>query len=658
MKQKLVNYFKLGILFLGISLLVFGCQSDDQIIVKDENSHLQKGRIENFSKLSSFVEKLNKKPKDEVDGKTTSLEATNGFDIIYDQDLYIQEKDGVETFSIPIHKHNQKGKTFSNLIVSFSDTETTEAFILTYHPNDEYLLAIETNEQAPFLGSVSTESINYDGSLDYLKSTGIDCRTVTIKYCNWGEENGDVHLGGDNCTEGYYWFETVTVCTDDEPTLLDIPASTGGNPVENSSNSGDYSTSGTNSGDSTTQDPMVVPNPPRTLTRLDIDGMSLEMTEWLNQLENFDFKEGMMKFLEEEGHLPDTELEAYLLIKSESSTTPWADYSGNFNNIPSLAYTQIRHEVDYTFGYNYTEFKLTNGDTILFGDFAQTIDEDGNYFTAEPDVRRYYKSKEHKRLYKIPQPYNNYPSVDLNQLWSQFWGGVQIGIRYCTPLEEFVILIDGKDFDGVEQSRAVAGLSILVDNIPFGKAFKIVKKAGVAIDASIPIVRRFTSNIYKIQRRLVKSNIGIIEAADKWVKGRWGEMATDVDMINKGYEPKHINRVTSIETGGHTGVDHVFKNPQTGQYVIVESKFKSTGNMAYTNTPGTNSLLPRQMSDEWLTYNDNLINAVGEDVANEILSSDYVKLISVINPDGNITYRKVDELGNVISGNAGIYNDL
>ncbi|PTX59807.1 hypothetical protein C8N46_108120 [Kordia periserrulae] len=395
MKQKLANYLKLGILFFGISLLLFGCQSDDQIIVHDEHSHLEKGRIENFSKLNSFVETLNKKPNDEVGSKTTSLETANGFDIINDQDLYIQEKDGVETFSIPIHKHHQKAKTFSNLIVSFSDTEPTQAFILTYHPEDTYIQAVSTNEQTPFLGNISKEIVNYDGSLEYLKiGEAEDCETFTIRYCTFGEETGNVHIGGSNCTEGYYWDESVTICNDDEYSLQDIPYATGGNPVENSTNSGDYSTSGTNSGDTTTQNPLVVPNPPRTFSIVNIDAMSLEMTEWLNQPENIEFKEEMIKFLDEEGHLPNTDLEAYLLVKSESSSTQWQDYSGSFNNIPSLQFSQIRHEVDYSRGYTYTEVKLLNGDTILYGDFARTIDEDGNSFTTEPDERIFYNSKE------------------------------------------------------------------------------------------------------------------------------------------------------------------------------------------------------------------------------------------------------------------------
>ncbi|AXG70014.1 hypothetical protein KORDIASMS9_02243 [Kordia sp. SMS9] len=651
MKQKFANYFKLGILLVGLSLFLQGCQDDDQLVVQNEHSHLQKGRIENYSKLNSFVEKIKKKSDTITDGKTTSLEQINGFDILYNQDMFIQDENGLTTFSIPIYKHNQEGKTFSNLIVKFSDTAPTEAFILNYYPTDAYMDAAAVDEQTPFAGKINSEPVSYDGSLDHIKSLGEDCTTIIVKYCNFGEEDGGVHLGGQNCTVGYYWFETYTLCPDDEPSLVDTPSSPGGSGTESTTNPIDYSNAGTSSNTTsiTTQNPVVVPNVPDIYNDLGID-IPLEMLEWVNRPENEDFKQEIKDLLNEEDPINRKELEAYLLIKSETSDTPWQDYSGTFRNVTSLPYSQIRHEIDNVKGYTYTEYKLNNGDTILDGDFAQTI-TNGVSHTAEPLPIIFYNSKEDKRLFEIPHPYNNYPSVDLNQLWTNFWVAVQTGIRYCTPLEDVVILIEGKDFDGAEQSRAVAGLSILIDNTPFGKVFKIIRRAGTVISTATPVVRRYATNVYKTQRKLVKKHKPDIATASNTRKGNWSEMGTDVDLIGKGYEDLHVDRITDIDlpSASSRGIDHVFKNPETGQYIIVESKYTGSSSLS-TLADGT-----RQMSDAWILGNNRLFEAVGENpnLYNNIINDGYERVLAKVSPDGSIVYKKINADGYVITGDAG-----
>lgn len=652
MKQKILNYLKLGILVFGISILLFNCQQEtvDEIITspKGENSFLKKGKLENYGQLSAYVEDLQRKPTVTTDDKESTLEDNNGFTILYDQEMNIQEEDSYVTYSIPIYKNHQIGGTFSNLVVRFSDTEATEAFILNYKPDSEYLDMVATDERTPFLGSVTSESLQYDGSLDSLKESSGGCVSVTIKYCDFEEgRHGDTHLGGDNCTVGYYWFVTTTICFgDDYPQLIDVQTPGSGSPSA-SNYVGSTSGGGISTGNGgTVHPPVIVPTVPRTHSRLYINGLSLEMSEWLNSLENQEFRQEMIDFLSEEDPLTRNKLEAYLMIKSESSTQPWVDSTGNFNNISSLGFNQLRHVVDTSRGYIYTEFKLANGDIIMRGDFSET---------SEFLPLTFYYSKEANRLFEIPEPFNGSVGVNLDFLWENFWATVQTGVRYCTPLEDVVILIDGKDFDGVESSRAISGIMLLVEVTPIGKVFKIVKKSGQVITNTVPIVTRIVNNIYKIQRKLFNQYKGLIANMSNARKGRWAEMGTDVDMIGKGYQEQHGIRITDIDNGGHNGVDHVFKNPETGEYLIVETKYKSSGNTAYTNPPNPNTQLPKQMSNDWLTHNNNLANSVGQNLANDILSSNFIKLAAIVNPDGTITYRLIDELGNVINGANGIY---
>ena len=67
--------------------------------------------------------------------------------------------------------------------------------------------------------------------------------------------------------------------------------------------------------------------------------------------------------------------------------------------------------------------------------------------------------------------------------------------------------------------------------------------------------------------------------------------------------------------------------------------------------------LPRQMSDDWIQRPGELANAVGnQQLAQNILNSDYKRVLAKVAPDGSVTYRLIDEDGYVIRGAAGNFN--
>lgn len=97
----------------------------------------------------------------------------------------------------------------------------------------------------------------------------------------------------------------------------------------------------------------------------------------------------------------------------------------------------------------------------------------------------------------------------------------------------------------------------------------------------------------------------------------------------------HVNRHTTIDPiGDNTGIDHIFKNPVTGEYVIVESKFHGTGGLAPAD-PSTG--LPRQMSNDWIfngleNNTDRLWRAVGGDMTlyNDITNNGFERVVGYI----------------------------
>lgn len=76
-----------------------------------------------------------------------------------------------------------------------------------------------------------------------------------------------------------------------------------------------------------------------------------------------------------------------------------------------------------------------------------------------------------------PLPYA--PDADVDFLINAFWEGAKFMGRYIFPVEDAMTLVDGNDWEGVEQKRVKTAGFILVGLIPGGKlskAFKPVTK--------------------------------------------------------------------------------------------------------------------------------------------------------------------------------------
>ena len=120
-------------------------------------------------------------------------------------------------------------------------------------------------------------------------------------------------------------------------------------------------------------------------------------------------------------------------------------------------------------------------------------------------------------------------------------------------------------------------------------------------------------------------------------------MFTDVELSTLGYEPLH-QRITDIDQALSSGIDGIFKNPQTGEFLIVESKFN-------TSTL-SNTIDGKQMSDSWIlglnTGNNRIYQEVGQELGDEIIDAGYTRVLSRILPDGSHTFSTLDELGNII----------
>ena len=80
--------------------------------------------------------------------------------------------------------------------------------------------------------------------------------------------------------------------------------------------------------------------------------------------------------------------------------------------------------------------------------------------------------------------------TNLDFLFKGFWTGMEYVSRYAIPLEDAIILIDGRDFDEEQSSRVAAGAFIVLDIIQIGKVMKIVKAGVKATTTTAKIIRK------------------------------------------------------------------------------------------------------------------------------------------------------------------------
>ncbi len=165
----------------------------------------------------------------------------------------------------------------------------------------------------------------------------------------------------------------------------------------------------------------------------------------------------------------------------------WIKTSGTFENRPSLKYSE-RRDFKYE-GIVHQQYMLVNGDIIsrsqtsvgseYRGDVIWYMRKDGSWFEF--------------RL--PPAPYKD---TDLNFLFEKFWDGAKLVGRYAIPIEDVIILIDGKDFDGVDRNKALAGAGILFTVVPGSKLVKpIVSVTKGSYQGVKVIIREGTKTVVK-----------------------------------------------------------------------------------------------------------------------------------------------------------------
>jgi hypothetical protein len=157
----------------------------------------------------------------------------------------------------------------------------------------------------------------------------------------------------------------------------------------------------------------------------------------------------------------------------------------------------------------------------------------------------------------------------------------------------------------------------------------------------------YSDKVEKQEKEIINVETGekVFDRTNTIETGNYGEMKTDQDLRNKGYDRISNEIITDIDGKTHQGLDGVYYNPEGNpQYIIVDSKY---GSAQLSETKDG-----KQMSDSWVDAR--LDKDLGSQKADEIrmekiLNSDNVGCyVAHVDAEGNVTYDKLDGNANVV----------
>lgn len=218
-----------------------------------------------------------------------------------------------------------------------------------------------------------------------------------------------------------------------------------------------------------------------------------------------DFTKRILDFLEEEAYSQEAKTAVKISIDAEKANYGGWDFSqtGTFGNRTALKYIAT-----YTPNVGERMYLLEGGLVFYQSASKRRINKKlaGSIAATEVPTNGYnyiYNYPE-KKWYEYRMPPTSSPKTDLSYLIDGFWDVAKFVGRYATPLEDGIMLIDGKDWDEVEQNRAQTAGFMIFGFVPGGKVLK-------------PVVR-ITSNIAKY-RKVIKVGESTINLAFEVTNG-------------------------------------------------------------------------------------------------------------------------------------------
>ncbi|AXP81953.1 hypothetical protein CJ739_2888 [Mariniflexile rhizosphaerae] len=502
MKNKLKKLLRFGFTLFTICLFLTNCEKEnvqeEPIQVENQEptftlKHYSRKNIEKNTKLVSKLKEFNDKVIENKSGKYSGKNVYNkeyDFTIYTDSATYIQNGN-YHSYTFPIIQGADEKIT--NVMFELNDQNEYDAFLVRYDYSANELKYQDFNSLSM---KTSMKPIDLDFNSLFARTKSAYVCVYSYEYVRTGSHftNGDSNL----IEFDYGWVLTAGYC---ETVLYyeeDYKEYHQGNTATVTIGGTTYGGTG-----GSTTSPTPSPFDSEELMKINVVKSELNLKpllydSWINSNAQTVFE--IYNFLVANLFSAEALTEAKMRCDAELANYKGWDFSitGTFPNRPSLKY-----KATYTPYLGEKMYLLDNG-LVLYQSATKRIinKKDAGTLAATEyptDGYNYIYSYSTKRWYeyRMPPP-SPTAKADIDFLLDAFWTGVKIAGRYATPLEDAIILIDGKDFDGGEQSRAISGGFLMLEIVP---GSKLLKPIGKGIDKVWKVVIK---NGDKVFTRTVK----------------------------------------------------------------------------------------------------------------------------------------------------------
>jgi len=207
-KINLTEIFKIGILFFGISILLWNCEKDEYIEVSSKESLIKKVSLNELLKRNEFNEsytKLLEKTKKETKVKQTlkGLYQKNEEEDLYNfkidtSSILLTELDTVVSFAMSITRNKVNNEYFENLVLQRKNNENVQAYLFRYFYSGN---SIQKNGIKTI--KLDLDKINFSNKMLYEEL----CNDVFLNLCTGGngrECDGSPHIPSGQCLDKYF----------------------------------------------------------------------------------------------------------------------------------------------------------------------------------------------------------------------------------------------------------------------------------------------------------------------------------------------------------------------------------------------------------------------------------------------------------------------
>ncbi|MDN3594933.1 AHH domain-containing protein [Zunongwangia endophytica] len=425
-------------------------------------------------------------------------------------------KDGKTSYTFHVKSNEASDNSFENIVLQEQENYKFRAYLIRYTPS-EPIDKFGEHHSFNFKGTrkiteISTNDIYYLNSTYGGQFTTV-CNTIIEIWCDYGHP----HLAGEQCfieasskNDERLYVKPRKVCS-----TIRNEEDPGENPTPGIGDD-DYNNGGGPGGPSFPGEDIITnPNPDGSYT--DIDGgdvishiLNLDLVNerpWLGSHQNI-YNE--IKYFLDTNKNPDGSYkeniieEARMRVKVEMADDNRWNFSekGTFRDRSGLKY-----KATYKPSPAEKMYLLENGLVLYQSSTKRAINPQDllNLANTEPEIEGYHYIYNYniKRWYEYRLPKNTVDNTaDLDFLIKGFWKVAKLVGRYATPIEDGIILIDGKDFDGELANQYAAGGMILVSIVPGGKILKPATKIIAGATKWVKIIKiadgkviRWTSKI-------------------------------------------------------------------------------------------------------------------------------------------------------------------